>query len=53
MTTLAIVMRLDQLSGCQKQQEVIPYDEDDIDEENRGDEHGGKYTASKMRRVCS
>jgi hypothetical protein len=45
MTTLAIVVSLAQLSRCQKQKEVIPYDEYNFDEENGGEEHGSEYTA--------
>jgi hypothetical protein len=51
MSMLANFVMLVQLSVCQKQQEVIPYDEYDIDEENGGEDHGGKYTVSKIRRV--
>jgi hypothetical protein len=34
---------LTQLSECQKQQEVVQYDEYDVDEENDGHDPGGEY----------
>jgi hypothetical protein len=37
----AIFVTLAQPSVCQKQQEVVPYDEYDLDEENGGLEPGG------------
>ena len=41
MSMSAIVMTLAQLSECQKQQEVVPYGEYDVDEENGGQDPGG------------
>jgi hypothetical protein len=40
---LAIFVTLAQLSGCQKQQKVVPYDKYDLDEENGGEDPGGEY----------
>jgi hypothetical protein len=39
----AIFVTLAMLSACQKQQEVVPYDEYDLDEENGGQDPGGEY----------
>jgi hypothetical protein len=38
---LAIFVTLAPLSVCQKQQEVVPYDEYDLDDENGGQDPGG------------
>jgi hypothetical protein len=43
MTTLAIFVTLALLSVCQKQQEVVAYDDYDVDEENGGQNPGGEY----------
>jgi hypothetical protein len=40
---LAIFVTLAQLSVCQKQQEVVSYDDYDVDEENGGEDPGGEY----------
>jgi hypothetical protein len=40
---LAIFVTLVQLSGCHKQQEVVPYDDYDVDDENGGQDPGGEY----------
>jgi hypothetical protein len=41
MTMLAIFGTLAPLSVCQKQQEVVPYDEYDLDQEYGGQDPGG------------
>jgi hypothetical protein len=38
-----VFVTLAQLSVCQKQQEVVPYDDYDVDEENGGQDPGGEY----------
>jgi hypothetical protein len=43
MSMLANFVTLAQLSVCQKQQEVVPYHEYDVDEENDGHVPGGEY----------
>jgi hypothetical protein len=43
MTTLAIFVTLALLSVCQKQQEVVAYDDYNVDEENGGQNPGGEY----------
>jgi hypothetical protein len=40
---LAIFVTLAQLSVCQKQQKVVPYDDYDVDQENGGEDPGGEY----------
>jgi hypothetical protein len=40
---LAIFITLAQLSVCQKQQKVVPYNEYDVDEENGGGDPCGEY----------
>jgi hypothetical protein len=39
----AIFVTLAKLSVCQKQQEVVPYDDYDLNEENGGEDPGGEY----------
>jgi hypothetical protein len=41
MTMFAIFVMLAPRSVCQKQQEVVPYDEYDLDEGNGGQDPGG------------
>jgi hypothetical protein len=48
---LVIFVTLAQLSVCQKQQKVVPYDEYDVDEENGGQDLAASTMASKTRRV--
>jgi hypothetical protein len=43
MSMLAIFVTLAQLSVCQKQQEVVPYNEYDVDKENGSQDLGGEY----------
>jgi hypothetical protein len=43
MTMVAIFLTLAPLSGCQKQQEVVPYDAYDVDEEKDRQDTGGEY----------
>jgi hypothetical protein len=40
---LAIFVTLAQLSVCQKPQNVVPYDDYDVIEENGGEDPGGEY----------
>jgi hypothetical protein len=40
---LVIFVTLAQLSGCQKPQKVVPYDDYDVDEENSGQDPDGEY----------
>jgi hypothetical protein len=48
MSMLANFVTLAQPSVCQKQQEVIPYNEYDIDDDNGGEDHGGEYPVSNI-----
>jgi hypothetical protein len=43
MSMLVNFVTLAQLSVCQKQQQVVPYDDYDVDEENGGQDPGGEY----------
>jgi hypothetical protein len=43
MSVLVIFVTLAQLSVCQKQQEVVSYDDYNVDEENGGEDPGGEY----------
>jgi hypothetical protein len=51
MTMLANFVTLVQLSVCQKQQEVVPYNDYDVDEENGGQDLAASTMASKTRWV--
>jgi hypothetical protein len=43
MSMLAIFVMLAQLSVCQEQQEVVPYDDYDVDKENGSQDPDGEY----------
>jgi hypothetical protein len=43
MSIYAIFVTLAKLSVCEKLQEVVPYHEYDVDEENGGQDPGGEY----------
>jgi hypothetical protein len=43
MSMCAIFVTLAKLSVCEKLQEVVPYHEYDVDEENVGHDPGGEY----------
>jgi hypothetical protein len=43
MSMCAIFVTLAKLSVCEKLQEVVPYHEYDVDEENDGHDPGGEY----------
>jgi hypothetical protein len=54
MSMCAIFVTLAKLSVCQKQWQVVPYHEYDVDEENDGHDPGGEYDCeSNAMSLCA